>query len=223
MPGSATTGAQAFMACALFHASANSNHSHIMPATPIRVLSVNRAIATRHLIDGEWILTGIAKQPADGPVVVRPLGLDGDEQADHNVHGGLSKAIYAYPHEHAPFWRQVRAQAGAAAYDAKLPFGLLGENLTTEGLTEDRLWIGDRLVLPGCVLAVSEPRFPCFKFNAAMGFRHAAKLMVQSGYCGAYLGVIEPGTVRAGDPIEIEPGPRQVNLRELFRAKTGGA
>lgn len=188
-----------------------------------RVLSVNRSLAVRRLIGGKWVLTGIGKQPVDGPAAVRQLGLDGDEQADLTVHGGLSKAIYAYPHEHAPFWRQVLGQAGAAGFDAELPFGLFGENLTIEGLTEDRLWIGDRLILPGCVLAVSEPRFPCFKFNAAMGFRHAAKLMTQSGYCGAYLGVIEPGTVRAGDAIELEPGPREVNLRELFQAKTGSS
>jgi len=168
------------------------------------------------------VLTGIGKQPVDGPVAVGPLGLDGDEQADPRVHGGLTKAVYSYPREHAAFWRQVRGQSGASAYDAELPFGLFGENLTTEGLVEERLWIGDRLVLPGCVLAVSEPRFPCFKFNAAMEFRHAAKMMVQSGFCGAYLGVVEPGVVSAGDPIRLEPGPREVNLRELFLARAGG-
>jgi MOSC domain-containing protein YiiM len=105
------------------------------------------------------------------------------------------------------------------AGEQPLPPGTLGENLTVQGLLEDRLWIGDRLVLPGCVLAVSEPRFPCFKFNAAMGFAQAARMMVQSGYCGAYLAVIEPGTVCAGDPIELRPGPREVNLRELFRSR----
>ena len=193
-----------------------------MTPTLPRILSVNRSIAMKRLIDGKWVLTGIGKQPVDGPVAVSKLGLAGDEQADLTVHGGLSKAIYAYPREHASFWRQVREQAGAATGDAELAFGLFGENLTTEGLTEDGLWIGDRLVLPECVLAVSEPRFPCFKFNAAMGFRHAAKMMTQSGFCGADLGVIEPGTVRAGDPIELRPGPREVNLRDLFRAKTGG-
>jgi MOSC domain-containing protein YiiM len=69
------------------------------------------------------------------------------------------------------------------------------------------------------VLAVSEPRFPCFKFNAVMGFAQAGKLMAQSGYCGAYLAVIEPGTVCAGDAIELIAGPREVNLRELFKAR----
>ncbi len=192
-----------------------------MNASPARVLSVNRSIAVPRQIQGKWVLTAIGKQPVDGAVAVGPLGLAGDEQADASVHGGIAKAVYAYPREHAAFWRQVRAQAGVAAFDAELPFGLLGENLTTEGLIEERLWIGDRLHLPGCVLAVSAPRHPCFKFNAALGFRHAAKMMNQSGWCGAYLAVVQRGQVRAGDPIEVEPGPREVNLRELFLAATG--
>jgi MOSC domain-containing protein YiiM len=167
------------------------------------------------------VMSAIGKLPFDEAVSVRPLGLEGDEQADLTVHGGLAKAVYAYPAEHADFWRTVRAQAGVAPWDAAVPPGLLGENLTLEGVTEDRLWIGDRLHLPGCVLAVSEPRFPCAKFNAAMGFAHAARLMAQSGFCGAYLGVIEPGTVAAGDAVRLEPGPREVNLRELFKARKG--
>jgi MOSC domain-containing protein YiiM len=76
-------------------------------------------------------------------------------------------------------------------------------------------------VLPGCVLAVSEPRMPCFKFGAAMGFAQAVKLMAQSGFCGAYLAVIEEGDVGAGDPVTLQPGPREVSLRELFRARVG--
>ena len=193
-----------------------------MSFPPPRVLSVNRSVAVRRQIEGKWVLTGIGKQPVTGPVAVRPLGLEGDEQADPTVHGGLAKAVYAYPREHAAFWQKVRGQAGVAAFDAEVPFGLFGENLTIEGLTEERLWIGDRLRLPGCVLAVSEPRHPCFKFNAAMGFAQASRLMIQSGWCGAYLGVIEAGTVSAGDPITLEPGPREVNLRALFLARTGG-
>ena len=186
---------------------------------PLLILSVNVALATALVIDGQTVLTGIRKQGVAGPVAVTPLGLDGDEQADLSVHGGLSKAVYAYPVEHYPFWQTVRGQAGVAAPDEPLAPGAMGENLTISGLLEQDLWIGDRLRLPGCQLAISEPRFPCFKFNAAMGFNQAVKLMSQSAYCGAYLGVIEPGTVQAGDRIELIPGPREVNLRELFRAR----
>ena len=185
----------------------------------IRLLSVNTARAQPRLIEGRSVLTAIGKQPVAGPVAVGPLGLAGDEQADPTVHGGLHKAVYAYPALHLPFWQTVRAQARVAAFDAPVPFGLLGENLTLEGVDESGLWVGDRLRLPGCELAVTEPRQPCFKFNAAMGFPQASKLMAQSGYCGSYLAVTVPGQLQAGDVAELVPGPREVNLRELFLAR----
>lgn len=164
-------------------------------------------------------MTAIDKRPLDGPVTVGPLGLAGDEQADPTVHGGRSKAVYAYPAQHYAFWQTVRAQARAAPWGAPLPFGSIGENLTLEGLDEARLWVGDRLVLPRCVLAVTEPRQPCFKFAAAMGFAQAPRLMIQSGYCGVYLAVLEPGTVCAGNAFTIEPGPRELGILEWFRAR----
>jgi len=185
----------------------------------MRVVSVNRASAREVLINGRKVLTAIGKQPVDGPLAVGRLGIEGDEQADLSVHGGLGKAVYAYPLEHFAFWQTVRAQAKVSLWESALAPGSMGENLTVEGLFEDQLWIGDRLKLPHCLLAVSEPRFPCFKFNASMGFAQASKLMVQSGYCGSYLAVIEAGEVSAGDPIELIAGPREVNLRELFKAR----
>jgi len=185
----------------------------------MKVLSVNRSRAVPIDIDGRAVLSGIGKVPVAGPVTAGPLGLDGDEQADLTVHGGLSKAVYAYPVLHQPFWRTVRAQARVAGWGGEITPGLMGENLTVDGIDETRVWVGDRLEGPGCTLVVSEPRFPCFKFNAAMGFPHAAKLMVQSGYCGFYLAVLRPGPVCAGDEFTLVPGPREVGLLELFRAR----
>ena len=173
------------------------------------------------VINGSKVMTAIGKTVANGRVAVGALGLAGDEQADLSVHGGLSKAIYAYPSEHLPFWQTVRAQAQVALWDEPVAPGLLGENLLLQGVREQDLWLGDRLHLPGCVLVVSEPRLPCFKFNAAMGFAAAAKLMSQSGFCGAYLAVLQPGTLQAGEVFTLEPGPREVNLRELFRSRVG--
>lgn len=170
-------------------------------------------------IEGRSVLSAIGKVPAAGPVDVGPLGLAGDEQADPSVHGGLSKAVYAYPVKHLPFWRTVRAQARVAAWDADIAPGLMGENLTVDGIDEAQVWVGDRLEGPGCTLVVSEPRFPCFKFAAVMGFPQVVKLMVQSGYCGFYLAVLQPGRVKAGDRFELVPGPREVGLLELFRAR----
>ena len=191
---------------------------------PRQILSVNTALATPLEIDGRRVLSGIGKRAVSTPadpqrIGVQRMGLTGDEQADLTVHGGLSKAVYAYPHEHYAFWQTVRAQTGAQAWDEALPHGMLGENLTLQGLLEGDMWIGDYLRLPRCTLAISEPRSPCFKFNDAMGFNQASKLMMQSGYCGAYLSVIDTGTVEAGDEATLVPGPREVNLRELFQAR----
>lgn len=184
----------------------------------MRILSVNTGRARKVLIGGRPVATAIGKRAVAGPVAVRPLGLEGDEQADLSVHGGLGKAVYAYPTEHYAFWRTLRAQAGVALWDEPLPPGSLGENLTLEGLLEDRVWIGDVLRLPHCALAVSQPRQPCFKFNAAMGFGHAAKMMAQSCWCGFYLTVLEPGTIEAGQAFSVQPGAREVRIDELFRA-----
>ena len=185
----------------------------------MKILSVNTAAAASLLIQGRAVLSAIGKQPVAGPVAVGPLGLAGDEQADQSVHGGLSKAVYLYPVGHHPFWQTVRAQAGVAEANAPIAPGLFGENLTVDGIDESQLWIGDQLRLPGCTLVVSEPRNPCFKFNAVMGFPQASSLMNQSGYCGAYLAVLHTGSLQAGDTITLAPGPREVNLRELFLAK----
>ena len=186
-----------------------------------RLLSLNVARASAMSIHGKDVLTGIAKRPVDGRVAVGALGLDGDEQADLSVHGGPSKAVYAYPSEHYPFWQTVRAQAGVAAWDEPLAPGALGENLTLAGVVESQVFIGDLLRFPDCVLAVSEPRFPCFKLNAALGFKHAGKLMVQSAWCGWYLAVRETGTIAAGETFSIVPGAREVGIGELFRARMG--
>ena len=185
----------------------------------MKILQVCTGRARAVAINGSKVMTAIGKTVASGPVAVGALGLAGDEQADLLVHGGLSKAVYAYPSEHLPFWQTVRAQARVSPWDEAIVPGLLGENLLLEGVREQDLWLGDRLHLPGCVLVVSEPRLPCFKFNAAMGFAAAAKLMAQSGFCGAYLAVLQPGTLQAGEVFTLEPGPREVSLRELFRAR----
>ena len=188
-----------------------------------KVLSLNVARAEAVAINGRKVMTAIGKRPVDDVRLVQPLGIEGDEQADLSVHGGLSKAVYAYPSEHYPFWNTVRAQAQVALWDEALPFGALGENLTLSGVAENELWIGDVLRFPGCQLAVSEPRYPCFKFNAAMGFKHAAKLMVESGWCGSYLAVRVPGTIAAGQAFTLVPGPREVGIAELFRARMSRA
>jgi MOSC domain-containing protein YiiM len=198
----------------------------------MKVLSVNlgrvRPLSVPTASGQRTVMSAIGKRSVEGDVQVRRLGLvqqsaDGaeqpDDQADPSVHGGIDKAVYAYPSEHYPFWRTVRAQARVSLWDEDLPHGFLGENLTLEGLQEGQVWIGDLLRFARCDLAVAAPRQPCFKFNAVMGFNQASKLMAQSGYCGFYLSVRSPGVIAAGEPFELVPGPREVGIPELFRAQ----
>jgi MOSC domain-containing protein YiiM len=183
------------------------------------VASVQVAQARKVVIAGRSILTAIHKTAVVGPVEVKPLGLQGDEQADLSVHGGLEKAVYAYPAEHYAFWVEARRAAGVAAIDPALPYGSIGENLTLNGLLETDVWVGDVLRFSHCVLRVEQPREPCFKFNAAMGFNTAVKAMAQSGLCGFYLSVDTSGTVQAGESFELLPGPRHVSIPQRFEAR----
>ena len=197
-------------------------------AAPLFVAASNGSANTR-----ETVMSGIRKSPVSTlsdprAVEVRWLGFAGDEQADLSVHGGRDKAVYAYPVEHYPTWRTIRQQA--AHIDEDLPYGFAGENLTIAGLFENRVWIGDVLEIGGAKeegtsalrLRVTAPREPCFKFNARMGFKHAARMMVQSGYTGFYLEVLTTGKMAAGDAIRVVPGAREVTVEEMHRLITRG-
>lgn len=184
-----------------------------------QLLSIQTAQARRVQINSRSVLTAIHKRPVTGPVAVLPLGLVGDEQADLSVHGGLDKAVYAYPSEHYAFWREARAQAGVTGIDDALPWGSMGENLSLQGLLETEVWVGDVLRFAQCALRVTQPREPCYKFDAAMGFSTAAKAMARHGGCGFYLAVLQPGSLCAGESFELCPGARRLSVTESFQAK----
>lgn len=188
------------------------------------LLSINTSAVQPLEIEGRRIMSAIGKRAVSTlaqptRIDVRALGLAGDEQADPTVHGGIGKAVYAYPHEHYAFWQTVRAQAQQQAWDEALPHGMLGENLTLTGLLEADAHIGDVLRFPHCTLAISEPRQPCYKFAHVMGFAQSVKLMSQSGYCGYYLSVREAGSLAAGERYELVKGPGDVSIAELFKVK----
>jgi MOSC domain-containing protein YiiM len=190
----------------------------------MKVLSVNiGSIGDLFVMQSERlrrVITGIHKKPVQGAVHVGKLGIEGDEQADLSVHGGLNKAVYAYPSEHYGFW--VAQRLAALKREEPLPPGSMGENLTLQGVMESDLWIGDRLHIGNAVLEVTEPRQPCFKFNAKMGFSHAAKMMVQAGNSGFYLRVIEAGELQAGDEITVTPGKRETSLAQINERRLKG-
>jgi MOSC domain-containing protein YiiM len=182
----------------------------------MKVLSVQAAKATGMMMEGKRVMTAIRKMPVQGSVIVAPLGLVGDEQANLSVHGGLDKAIYAYASEHYAFWREARHAAGLGLIDDSLPYGAIGENLSLQGLLETEVWVGDVLEFPNCTLRVTDPREPCFKFNAAMGWNGAAKA---SGFCGFYLAVDKPGSIAASENFTLHPGSRQLSIPQSFARK----
>lgn len=184
-----------------------------------QLLTVQVGSAKRINLCGRTMLTAYGKQRVAGRSPVMPLGLFGDEQADLSVHGGLEKAVYAYPSEHYAYWQTARRDAGMNDIDDALPPGSLGENLTLQGLLEADVWAGDVLRFASCALKVTLPREPCYKFNAAMGFNAAGKLMAQTGFCGFYLSVLESGSLAAGETFELIPGRRSVGIPEMFAAK----
>lgn len=186
----------------------------------MRLLSVNTGLSRPlRVTGGRSVLSAIGKTPVSGPVAVAALGLQGDDQADPSVHGGLDKAVYAYPVEHLAFWQRERMEHGVSLFDEALPFGFMGENLSIEGLLETELWIGDTLHFPGCALRVTAPREPCFKFTAIMGFAQAGKRMMQQGCPGFYLSVVRAGSIEAGQTFTLEPGQRGLTVRDAFHAK----
>jgi MOSC domain-containing protein YiiM len=162
----------------------------------MKLLSVNVGLPREVEWNGKIVRTSIFKAPVPGRVRVRKLNLDGDQQSDLSVHGGIDKAVYAYPSEHYPFWRRELPDMG-------LPWGVFGENLTTEGLFEETIHIGDRLRVGSAEFVVTQPRMPCFKLGIRFNRPDIVKRFLQNGRSGFYFAVLKEGEVAAGDSIEL--------------------
>jgi MOSC domain-containing protein YiiM len=175
----------------------------------LQVLGVQVGAVQPLKVGEQRVMSGIRKQAVRGPVAVSALGLTGDEQADLTVHGGLSKAVYAYPVEHYAFWREHRRALGLST---DLSCGSLGENLTLCGVLETSLYVGDELRIPDCVLRVTQPRRTCYKLNVAMDDPTAVRTMAQGGLSGFYLAVDVPGSLMVGQTFEVIAGPRRSTL-----------
>src|SRR5213078_530292 len=161
----------------------------------MRIVSVNIGLPRQVTWRGEAITTGIFKEPVAGRVAVRALNLDGDRQADLTVHGGRDKAVYAYPAEHYAYWR-------AQLPGVELAHGAFGENLTTEGLLEDDVHVGDRFRVASAELIATQPRLPCYKLAARFQRADMVKRFLASRRTGFYFAVAREGEVAAGDAIE---------------------
>ena len=161
----------------------------------MKLISVNIGLPRDVSWQGKTVTTGIFKEPVEGSVMLRMLNLDGDKQADLSVHGGVSKAVYAYPVEHYEFWKSELPHM-------KLPYGMFGENFTTEGLLEDTVNIGDRFRIGEAEVMVTEPRMPCYKLGVKFGRADMPKRFLASRRTGFYFAVLQEGEVKAGDAIK---------------------
>jgi MOSC domain-containing protein YiiM len=183
----------------------------------MKIVSVNVGLPREVVWKGMTVQTGIFKGPVDKPVTIRKLTLAGDQQADLTVHGGAEKAVYAYPAEHYEYWRKNLP-------DVPFSWGNFGENLTTEGLTEDMLCIGDRLRVGSAVLMVTQPRMPCYKLALRFDRDDMIKRFLTSRRSGFYFAVVEEGEVHAGSEVEIlSRDPHRVAVVDIVRLYLGQA
>jgi len=186
----------------------------------MKIVSLNTGLPREVMWHGRSVTTGIYKRPVEGRVSLRRLNLDGDRQADLSVHGGEFKAVYCYPHEHYAWWTHELA-------GRELPLGVFGENLTTEGLDEASVHVGDQFSIGTARVIVTQPRLPCYK----LGIRFQSDAMVRrflaSGRTGFYLAVQREGEVATGDAVTVlARDPHRVRIGEITRLyieKTFGA
>ena len=176
-----------------------------------RIHSINVSAVREVEFFGRIVSTGIFKEPVAGPVQAHDLGLEGDVQADLNVHGGRDKAVYFYPHEHYEAWKNVLSMD-------RLSPGSFGENITCEGLIESDLYVGDVLRIGSAKLQVIQPRSPCYKLQVKFGRPDMVAQFVRMGFPGWYASVVEPGSFSAGDRIEFDFRPEdRISIADVWR------
>jgi MOSC domain-containing protein YiiM len=158
--------------------------------------------------NGKTIRTSIFKYPVDDKRHVFLQNIEGDEQADLRVHGGFNKAIYAYDISHYEQWKKLLLRDD-------WPWGLFGENLTTEGLLDEDVRIGDVYEIGTAKLQVVQPRFPCMKLNLRFDRTDMIDLFMEQRRNGIYFKVMEEGTIQAGDEIKrVEASPYAVTIAD---------
>ncbi len=162
----------------------------------MKVLSINISEPKKITFNGKELITSIYKMAINKEVEVGQLGIEGDRQADLQVHGGYDKAVYAYSHSHYSHWSEIMKKS----YEE---FGLVGENLTIDNFDERDVFIGDEYKIGTTLLQISQPRIPCYKIGIKMNSREFPKLFSQSGLLGSYMRVIEVGKMKIGDSVEL--------------------
>jgi MOSC domain-containing protein YiiM len=183
----------------------------------VKVVSINVGLPRDIEWRGKTVRTSIFKEPVAGRVRIDRLNVEGDRQSDLTVHGGADKAVYAYPAEHYASWREELS-------GVDLPWGAFGENLTTEGLAENGVHIGDRLTIGSAEFVVTQPRMPCFKLGIRFGRPDIVKRFLRSGRTGFYLAVVREGDVAAGDAVvSIAGHDSEITVADIVRLYTADA
>jgi len=162
----------------------------------------------------ELVTTGIFKEPVMGRVRLRKLNLDGDKQADLTVHGGADKAIYAYPQEHYNYWKKELPEMS-------LPWGMFGENFTTQGMFEETVNVGDQFQVGTARVVATQPRMPCYKLGVKFGRMDIIRKFLASGLTGIYFKVMKEGDLEQGDEIKlIKKDENNVTIKDIVRLYT---
>lgn len=176
----------------------------------MRLLSINVSLPRVVTHTAETVTTGIFKEPVSGPISLRTRNLEGDGQADLKSHGGICKAVYAYPYEHYRYWSQELDRTDLA-------FGQFGENFTVEGMLEKDVSVGDVFRVGGALLEITQPRVPCFKLGIRMGGLDGfPKRFLKSGLVGFYMRVLQEGQVAAGTTIKrIKTDPEGMSIYDI--------
>ena len=180
----------------------------------MKVVSLNVGLPKTVQWRDRPVTTGIFKSPVEGLVALRRHNLDGDQQADLSVHGGPTKAVYAYPVQHYTYWR-------GELPDVDFGWGHFGENFTVDGMDEDSICIGDEFSVGTARLVVTEPRMPCSKLSARFGRADMPKRFLKSQRTGFYFGVVEEGEAQAGDAVELlSKHPDGLSVADVTRLYT---
>jgi MOSC domain-containing protein YiiM len=176
-----------------------------------KILSVNVSLPKEIDFEGQKVTTGIFKEPVERRVMLKTLNLDGDKQADLTVHGGPDKAVYAYPIEHYEYWHKVFP-------NIEMPYGMFGENFTTEGLMEGEVCIGDVFQIGSSRVIATQPRMPCYKLGVKFGRMDVLRKFLASGRSGIYFKVSKEGEVGTGDTIQqIGKDPNRITISDIVR------
>jgi MOSC domain-containing protein YiiM len=176
-----------------------------------KLISIQVGVPRTVIRDGWEVSTGIFKAPVEKRVQLHWLNLVGDQQADLTVHGGQNKAVYAYPSEHYPFWKNELP-------GTDLTWGAFGENFTTSGLLESAVCVGDRFTIGTAEVVVTQPRLPCFKLNLKFDRGDMVKRFLSSHHSGFYFRVLREGEVGAGDEIvPVHQDENRVSVLDVLR------